>query len=326
MSINVTSWLPNLLGPVTFLLNGSAQSVPKRLSLNFIGTGITVEDNSSQDRTDITIPTFDVSPGTNGNVLTSNGSAWTSAAPSGGGSSPDGTDNDVQFNVSGALAADTGKFTYDPATGEFKLSRTGAYITPGGTVPASGFIRFPYNGASAVPILVTKDSGGVDQDLISIGSGDRWRLGTLSQDLTLYGGTLTAAFEGGVSSFTHVGFSFYALGAAANTFELRNNGATWIEGAERHKTVEKDDNYTMVVGLDFHIIATVSGKTITLPNTVGDGDVFKVSNTSGGNITVSGNLITIYGVGASETLADGETQEYCYTSGALSGLEKWVRV
>lgn len=53
MAIDVTSWMPNLLGPVDFLLNGLAQSVPKRLKLNFIGAGITVTDNPAEDRTDI---------------------------------------------------------------------------------------------------------------------------------------------------------------------------------------------------------------------------------------------------------------------------------
>src|SRR4051812_17596739 len=50
---NITGWLPNLLGPVDFLVNGVPTSVPRRGAINIIGG--TVTDNPEADRTDITI-------------------------------------------------------------------------------------------------------------------------------------------------------------------------------------------------------------------------------------------------------------------------------
>ena len=53
-----------------------------------------------------------VAPGTTGNVLTSNGAAWTSAAPSGGGGSPGGSDTQVQYNKATAFGGDN-NFIFD---------------------------------------------------------------------------------------------------------------------------------------------------------------------------------------------------------------------
>lgn len=51
MSIEVTSWLPNLLGPLDLQVEGVAADVPRRSTFNFIG--ITVEDDPDNDRTNI---------------------------------------------------------------------------------------------------------------------------------------------------------------------------------------------------------------------------------------------------------------------------------
>ncbi len=55
-----------------------------------------------------------LAPGANITITPSGGNTLTIAAP---GSAPAGATGDVQFNVGGAFAADTGKFIYDPTTG-----------------------------------------------------------------------------------------------------------------------------------------------------------------------------------------------------------------
>lgn len=57
-----------------------------------------------------------VAPGTSGNVLTSNGTAWASAA-AGGGGTPGGSNTQVQFNDSSSFGGDAG-LTYDKTTDE----------------------------------------------------------------------------------------------------------------------------------------------------------------------------------------------------------------
>lgn len=56
MARNISSWLPNLLGPIWWWLNGAPQNVPQRSTVNIIGN-VTVTDNPDQDRTDIDLST-----------------------------------------------------------------------------------------------------------------------------------------------------------------------------------------------------------------------------------------------------------------------------
>ena len=53
---DVTSWLPNLLGPIDLQVNGEDVSVPKREIINIVGVGVEVEDNPGNNSTDITLP------------------------------------------------------------------------------------------------------------------------------------------------------------------------------------------------------------------------------------------------------------------------------
>ena len=68
-----------------------------------------------------------VAPGTSGNVLTSNGSAWTSAAPPS--AAPGGSSGAIQGNTSGAFAGIPGA-TYDVSTGAITLTAGAATTTP----------------------------------------------------------------------------------------------------------------------------------------------------------------------------------------------------
>jgi hypothetical protein len=66
-----------------------------------------------------------VSPGTTGNVLTSNGTTWTSAAPSGGGGTIGGSDTQIQFNDGGGFGGDA-DFTWSKASNFFAVLNAAA--------------------------------------------------------------------------------------------------------------------------------------------------------------------------------------------------------
>jgi hypothetical protein len=59
---DVSSWLPNLLGPVDIEVDGVATEVPRRATINLIGA--TVEDDSVNERTDITLGSASAPTGT----------------------------------------------------------------------------------------------------------------------------------------------------------------------------------------------------------------------------------------------------------------------
>lgn len=67
-------------------------------------------------------------PGTSGNVLTSDGTNWTSAAPAGGGGTPGGADTQVQFNDGGVFGGDSG-LTFNKTSNV--LSVTGGIVSVG---------------------------------------------------------------------------------------------------------------------------------------------------------------------------------------------------
>lgn len=74
MTFNPASWLPHMLGPIFFQLNGVEEEVERRGTLNFIGD-ITIEDDPENDRTNITF-----SGAGGGSVATTHGDAPQSAS------------------------------------------------------------------------------------------------------------------------------------------------------------------------------------------------------------------------------------------------------
>lgn len=76
------------------------------------------------------------------------------------------------------------------------------------------------------------------------------------------------------------------------------------------------------------VFVTTPGVTATLPvaSTVANGDLFTVANATGNDLFVSGNGTQIYGAGSLELLNDSESRIYCFNSGAISGLVKWMRI
>lgn len=312
---NVSSWLANLLGPIDFFLNGVAESVTRREAWNFIGT-ITIADDPDNERTNIT---FGGGGGPAGVPITDaaiHGSARTLTLVDHFDDVPDAADGcviggdrtfdpakcvdllllvantEIQWSITGGVA--TANLIADGmhvVNGKYFGFLSGVDQT---TLPTTGLIRLPYNGGSAVDVLAVKDNAAANRVFITYGPGNRWDIGNSAQAAHLIGSLLEVD--------TGIRFNY----------------------GQRVKLVEKDADYTLVEGVDFHVAAVAGVATITLPGSGTTGDSYEVSNISGGAIDVDGNGTTIYGYGATESVPDGETRLYRYNAGALSGSAKWV--
>jgi hypothetical protein len=125
-----------------------------------------------------------IAPGSNGQVLTSNGSSWVASTSAGG--SPAGSTSDVQINQGGSFAADSGNFIYGTTTKRLavstasssilvgmpsRLSYTGA--TSSFTVPAGiTTLVFKAVGASGgVPTGGTPGNGSIEQGTMTVSAG-----------------------------------------------------------------------------------------------------------------------------------------------------------
>lgn len=166
-------------------IQNALSDLPQRDTVNFVG--FDVADDPTNEVTTVTNDLTEATgvlpvagggtglsaPGTSGHVLTSNGTIWTSAAPSGGGGTPAGTTNDVQINDAGAFAADTGNFTYDATlhsltsgAGSACSSNSGAAIGESCTVEAD----------NAVAVCASCTAAGVGSFACGVG-GSTTRLG-----------------------------------------------------------------------------------------------------------------------------------------------------
>lgn len=213
---NLSSWLPNLLGPIFFQLAGALTGVPQRQTINLIGSGlaIAITDDPDNNRTNVTFTstggtpggsTHDVqinagsgvfsgvSPGTSGNLLTSNGTTWASAAPA----VIDPTNNS-QFDVGGVANS---VLTTD------SLSNTWAKIT-------DAFI------SAAAAIAVSKLAPGSNtQVLTTTGGVAVWAAPALPTDLSI-----ASEAQGDVLYFNGTNWVRLAHGTSGQF--LKTNGAS----------------------------------------------------------------------------------------------------
>jgi len=134
-----------------------------------------------------------VAPGTNGNVLTSNGTAWTSAAPTGGVPTPSAI-GQIPFSTDGS--------TY---TATQKIVRGTSVATTSGT--SIDFTGIP-SWVKRVTIMVY----GVSTNGTAY---PRFQIGAGSIDTTNYNGTGVQAYNGSTAGVTlSAGFDVIALNAA----------------------------------------------------------------------------------------------------------------
>jgi len=140
-----------------------------------------------------------VSPATSGNVLTANGSTWTSAAPSGGGAPTTATyitqTADATLSAEQALSTlATGYMKVTTGTGV--ITSTGPYFNQSVTTPAAGFAADTYLVGSSIAIPsnalkigtryhlifnVTKTAAGVATPILNIRFGTGGVVGDASK-------------------------------------------------------------------------------------------------------------------------------------------------
>ena len=113
-----------------FTIGGVAATgtIPRGNGTNFVASAFTM-----------------AAPGTSGNVLTSDGTNWTSAAPSGGGGgSPGGSNTQLQYNNAGSFGGITGA----TSNGTIVTLTSPVFVAPALGTPASGVLT----NATGLPI------------------------------------------------------------------------------------------------------------------------------------------------------------------------------
>lgn len=166
-----------------------------------------------------------VSPGSNGNVLTSNGSAWTSAA----GAAVAGTTTQIQYNEGGVLAA-TSTFTFTSSTQQLLLNDASSSVSIGrayvGSSLNSTSSTFYYTG--------TVQSFDIPSNVTSVIMQVIGARGNSSAGTPGNGGSAsgTLAVTPGTRYYFGVGGSDGFGGGAAN----RGGGRSWIGTASAFST------------------------------------------------------------------------------------------
>lgn len=236
---DVTSWLPNLLGPTDFEVDGAPQSLPKRSTLNLKG-GFSVTDNPTNDSTDIAINALGsvvlTGTPTSGQVPTATGAnTATWQTPSGGGGTvPTGTG--IATTTSGAFdAAATGYGDLSKVAGSIvvaALSSASAIavataLTFGTNPASSGYIRAPKAG-TVIAARNVANTG--DFPLVSADGADGAIFGdgnavsaTLSAGTSLFGYLDTLG--GNVLQLERAGSDYISFGAnpaSAGAIQLAN--------------------------------------------------------------------------------------------------------
>jgi hypothetical protein len=256
--------------------------------VNFSGGGAAPAGSDGDVQTRVNSTTLGgVSPGTNGNVLKSNGSAWVSgAAPAG---SPAGSDTQVQFNDGGGFGADAG-LTYAKSTDV--LSVLGA-IKLGSTTAAAGFVRVPYN-AGAQSIVAMRDSGNsADWNLIK-STGGALEYGDATPTVTLRGYSLALVAGAGAAIDTAVNsqYAFQVTSSVINCAQpLAGEQRASIPFRFKRAAITKSDANDLTLSAAQYecVILAVSGTpggnfSIIAPDTADA--FFIVTNTTANTLTI----------------------------------------
>lgn len=175
-----------------------------------------------------------VAPGTNGNVLTSNGTTWTSAAAASGGT-PGGSNTQLQYNNSSAFGGISG-FTSDgtsvtAGSGNLKATRP-RWTTGEDDVNGNQMFAYSATGSSVNHFGFTNAAAGGTISLAAVGASTDIQFGITAKGagLTQIGGSRiyfqSSAFG---STYASVGADF-SIGvpvvfASDNTFDIGASGA-----------------------------------------------------------------------------------------------------
>ena len=173
----VMSASPTLTGTI----GAAALTLTTPLGVSSGGTGLATLTSAAVLLGNGTSTVNFVSPSSSGNVLTSNGSAWTSATPAGGGatiSNDTSTATDIfplfasaTSGVPTTIFTSNAKLLYKPSTGDLQSSQLIALnglMLNATTVATSYTIAAGYNASSVGPITL---GAGIT---VTITSGQRW--------------------------------------------------------------------------------------------------------------------------------------------------------
>lgn len=248
-----------LSAPALFTVTNSPVTTAGTLTLSYSGTALPAANGG----TGLT------SPGANGNVLTSNGTAWVSSAPSGGG-------------VSSFSAGTTGLLPSSATTGAVTLSGT-LGVTNGGTgnsiAPTNGQILIG-NGTTYVRNTLTAGTG------ISIANG----AGTISvtnsgvtsavagTGVTLSSGTGAVTVSIGQSVATTASPSFAAITASTGNISASAGSITANTNVTATTGDVKATNGKVIAGNNGHYLNSGGTGTATTR-------IWQVSTTASGDST-----------------------------------------
>ncbi len=244
-----------------------------------------------------------VAPGATGNLLTSNGTTWTSAVPAPGG---------IEYEVKTAnyTAADKEGILADTSGGAFTV-----------TLPAT-----PATGAQ---VIVADPTGDWGTNNLTIGRNGE-TISDVAEDLIcdisgvsvqlVYDGTTWAVYaqvggnggtvvtEDGTQTLTNK-----TISGADNTLTVDGTDAVGFKNIPQSGSA-KTTGYTLATGDVGKFIEVGASGSITIPDaTFSAGDVISIFNNTTGNITITCTITTAYiaGVNTDEAAVDLATRGIC---------------
>jgi len=275
-----------------------------------------------------------VAPSTSGNVLTSNGSAWTSAAPSAGGITYVVKTANYTASANEGVIADTsgGAFTVtlpaSPSTGDQVVIADGAdWSTNNLTVGRNGST---IDGTAEDLVC---DLEGVSIQFVYDGSTwEVYALAASSTDLSAFAkyGDTTANFTGTLQNGGSNVLVDTDIGSTVQAYD-----ATILVDADIGSTVgypnipavgTKTSSYTLATGDVGKYVQVGTGGSITIPNsTFSEGDAITIFNNTTGDVTITCSITTAYIAGtdtdvASVTLATRGLATILFISGTVCAI------
>jgi len=258
-----------------------------------------------------------VAPSTSGNVLTSNGSAWTSAAPSAGG---------ITYVVK------TANYTASANEGVIADTSGGAFTVTLPTSPSTGDQVVVADGAnwSTNNLTVGRNGSTIDgtaEDLVCDLEGVSIQF--------VYDGSTWEVYALAASSTDLSDFAKYGDTTANFTGTLQNGGSNVLVDTDIGSTVgypnipavgTKTTSYTLATGDVGKYVQVGTGGSITIPNsTFSEGDAITIFNNTTGNVTITCSITTAYIAGtnidvASVTLATRGLATILFISGTVCAI------
>lgn len=313
----------------TYITQTPNATLTNEQPLSLLATGIVMVTTSTGVLTSLV-------PGTSGNVVTSNGTGWTSAAPSGNvtaagtltsgqmmiGQGGKASATTPTFSVIGSNATVTGNLTITGSTTFNNLTTSNLVVT--GTFLPGSWINPVANGGTGVATLtanavitgngtgsVTSVSPGTSGNVLT-SNGTAWTsAAAASGNVTGSGLTANAIIIGGGSNAVTAGAS---PGTSGNV--LTSNGTAWTSAPASAGTVTVSGTPTSGQLAEWTSATNLQG--ISTAN-VTQGGTGRATGTTAYSIIATGTTAT----GAQQTLANGATTEILVGGGA-SALPVWT--